>query len=940
MLPKLQNNASNEIKNKQGESNTFNSCSLKLNGNLCHPIFHLLFCFIFLNCFCSNAQLPAGFSFVNISTGWNEVEGFAWDNNGQQYLWEKGGKVWIVDTNGVKLSTPLIDLSEEVGNWRDHGLNGFALDPDFLTNGYFYLYYTVDRHYLINFGTANYNANANEYYDATIARVTRYEASAATNFTTVVPGSRHILIGSTKKNGIPVLHETHSGGSLVFGSDKTLLISTGDGASPQIIDGGGSNTYWYQALLDTIIEPKQNVGSFRAQMLTCLNGKILRIDPSTGDGIPSNPFYDVANPQSAISKVWTLGFRNPFRMVLKPGTGSTNQNNGDPGVLYLGDVGWDTWEDLNVIKGPGGNYGWPLFEGLTPLTSYQSLIVYNEDAPNPLYGTAGCTQQYFSFQDLIQQATLDPNVSFRNPCDTSQIIPSAIPTFIHMRPDIDWNHWSPIARTGIYNGYNAAEVLLNDAQSPIPGPTFNGTASVAGCWYTGTAYPPEYQNTYFHADYSINFIKAFYYNSNNTCDSVAGFAGLTGAVVFIGENPKDHNLDYVYYPSDINKIAYNSGINNPPVAVAAADTIYGASPFTVNFTGSNSSDPEGFPLTYSWDFDDANTSGLTNPQHTFYATAGIPTTFHVMLTVTDAGGLTSVDSLIVSVNNTPPVVQIISFNDGDLYSMSHNTILPLQADVTDAEHGPAELFYNWKVFLHHNNHEHPEPQDTNRITTAVITPIGCDGNTYYYRVELTVTDAGGLATTVEASVYPACDPPVAAFTSSVVTICPGGQIDFTDQTTNLPDSLWWSFPGGNPTSATGSNPSVVYNNLGYYDVQLIAQSLMGTDTLLQSNYIFVDVCAGIESHPANDYLSITPNPAGNVLFINCNSLSGITEIIIYDVSGRGILRSDLSRFNPEINNSKQTIKLNIQSIKDGIYFVEIKNSKNTLRKKFLKLDLN
>src|SRR5207344_400216 len=109
----------------------------------------------------------------------------------------------------------------------------------------------------------------------------------------------------------------------------------------------------------------------------------------------------------------------------------------------------------------------------------------------------------------------------------------------------------------------------------------------------------------------------FHYNSANTCDSVVDFMDQTGAVVFIAEHPKEHVLYYVYYPSTINKIIYNNAMNNPPVAVAASDTIYGASPLTVNFTGSNSTDPENQPLTYHWDFGDANTSANSNPTHTF-----------------------------------------------------------------------------------------------------------------------------------------------------------------------------------------------------------------------------------------------------------------------------------------------------------------------------------
>ena len=103
--------------------------------------------------------------------------GMTFDANGRMYVWERNGKVWIV-TNGVKSSQPLIDISDEVGGWRDFGLLGFALDPDFLTNGYIYLCYVVDRHHLLNAGTPDYNANTNEYFNATIGNTNRYHGGS------------------------------------------------------------------------------------------------------------------------------------------------------------------------------------------------------------------------------------------------------------------------------------------------------------------------------------------------------------------------------------------------------------------------------------------------------------------------------------------------------------------------------------------------------------------------------------------------------------------------------------------------------------------------------------------------------------------------------------------------------------------------------------------
>jgi PKD repeat protein len=791
------------------------------------------------------------------------------------YVWEKNGKVWVVDTNGVKAATPLLDISEEVGGWRDHGLNGFVLDPNFRTNGYYYLEYTVDRHHLLYYGTPNYNATVNEYYNATIIRVTRYTANPATNFMTTIAGSRLVLIGETKKTGIPLLHESHSGGQLAFGRDGSLLLTTGDGASYNVADGGSSSdTYWSQGLADSIIRPKENVGAFRSQLVDCLNGKLLRIDPATGDGLPSNPYYDPANPRSPKSRVWDLGLRNPFRMTYRPGTGSTDITAGDPGAFYIGDVGWGTYEDVQVSTGPRLNFGWPAFEGLTPNSSYQNLAVYNQDAPNPLFGTGGCTQQYFQFKQLCIQDTLTATPSWPNPCNSSVQIPSILYRFKHARPAIDYQHGSAHTRTGIWNGTTASQIDLNQLGSPVPGPVFAGNAASGSVFYTGTKYPLVYQNTYFQGDYGQSWIKNIKFKADNTPDSVKSFGNNLGPVVFIEYNPRDQFLYYVQYPSTIYKLAYTVSVNNPPTAVASLDTIYGMKPLTVNFTGSNSTDPENLVLTYSWNFGDgtANSSAM-NPQHIFNPTINNPVAFTITLTVTDNIGQTSVKTLKVYINDTPPQVQITSFNDGDLFTMSHITNKPLQANVFDAESADPLLSYQWQTSLHHNNHEHPESIDTNRITTTVISPVGCDGNTYYYGIKLTVTDPIGLATTVQSNLYPACDPPVPDFSGDVVNGCAGQQVNFTDASTNLPDSWAWTFPGGNPSSSTLQNPSVIYATAGTYDVSLTVTSTRGNNSITKTSYIVINSLPkatiappGTDSVCSSQPILLTANTGANLSY--------------------------------------------------------------------------
>jgi uncharacterized repeat protein (TIGR01451 family) len=671
-------------------------------------LFPFLFTFLFISP--QAIAQPTGFSDGLFLDGWTNVVGLTFDANGRLFVWEKGGTVWIVE-NGIKSTNPLIDIEDEVGNWRDFGLIGFALDPDFLTNGYFYLCYVVDRHHLLNFGTGSYDANTDEYFDATIGRVTRYQADVNTNYTTTLTNSRQVLMGETKETGMPILHESHGVGSLVFGEDGTLLVCMGDGASYLSKDeGSASETYWSQALTDGIISPSENVGAYRCQILDSHNGKIFRLDPQTGDGLASNPFYDSGNPRSAQSRVWSLGVRNPYRMTKRPGTGSHDPTDADPGTFYFGDVGWGTWEDLNVISAAGQNFGWPKYEGIT----------YEPGYDNPTYTPAS-----------------------------------------HERPKIDFRHGSnPESRGVIANG---SVVSVGSAQ--LPGSEFNGNASTGGIWYEGTDFPATWQNTYFHADYSQGWIRNFVFDANNNPTEVREFMVNAGAVVHLGSDPINGGLYYVKYPDEIRKIEYVGSGNLLPIARASSNKNYGSTQLYVDFKGDASYDPENSQLTYLWDFGDGNTSTSANPVHIF--NAGSLTTYLVTLTVTDDQGQSNQTTLPIYVNNTPPQIQSTSIDNIDTFDPSLGATLNLSAVVNDNEHTQNQLTFSWVTSLYHNDHHHDEPSDNSASTTTVLSPIGCDGATYWYRVRLTVSDPTGLSSTYVKDLFPDC-----AGTSQTITFDP------------------------------------------------------------------------------------------------------------------------------------------------------------------------
>ncbi len=412
----------------------------------------------------THAAPPAGFVTETRGSGWNECSGVEFMPDDHALVWERTGRVWVVDENGNRETTPFLDIHDEVGGWRDLGLMSVILHPNFESNGYVYLLYIVDRHHLDFAGTAGYNPNTDTYYAATIGRVTRYTATAASGMHQVDPASRLVLLGESASTGIPITHQSHSVGTLVWGEDGSLLLATGDNASYESTDVGGqtSGGWLDDAVARGIIRPKENVGAYRAQLVDCLCGKILRLDPVTGNGVAGNPWFEPKTPRSPRSRVWCVGLRNPFRMSIIPDSGSHNPADNDPGTMLIGDVGYNTREDWQVADRAGLNFGWPMFEGLSPEPGYWNASPANADAPKPGGG------QYL-FRDLLRQESLDPTAN------------RALESSVFAQAELGTGTNAPVTTTDLgYQGTGYRD--FNATSGGRVGMTFNNTVAGARAW--------------------------------------------------------------------------------------------------------------------------------------------------------------------------------------------------------------------------------------------------------------------------------------------------------------------------------------------------------------------------------------------------------------------------------------------------------------------------
>lgn len=879
-------------------------------------------------CICGFAQLPKDFYDQKFISGFDFPMGITFDEEGKGYVWEKKGKVWIIDQEGQLQAEPLIDISEQVANWKDHGLTGFVLDPNFSNNGYYYLLYAVDLHYYKFFGTPQYHSDSTTIETAFFGRVVRYTADPSTGFSTTIKDSEHILLGESIENGIPLLYAFHGLGSLIMGTDGTLLLSIGDATSNRGIDIGGDSlgTFVSPALAEGIITPDQDIGSYKSQYVGSYSGKILRIDAKTGNGLKSNPFFDPQNPRSPQSRVWALGFRNPYRIVLKPDSGSHFPGEGNPGVIYVGDVGNGAWEEVNIVTKGGQNFGWPIMEGYNLNWGFWIIeSPSNPLAPNPLFGVGDCTEEFITFRNLFQRLNRDESPITQNPCNSAVPIPDGPYTIQEAAPAVSWSNarWNLPTRAQVATFTeehgNLEGIDIGNPESGVIGENFDGFSSLAGIFYQGDNFPESYRRKYFGVDFS-GWIKVFEFNEEEKLVSVEAFHNDSKNIIHLSENPVDGQLYYINLEGEVRKISY--GGNPPPVAIINADKNFGRSPLTVKFDASASYD--NLPIVeYAWEFSDGTIAQGITTEHTFNSPNNEPGAFKAILTVTDSLGEKGVAEMVISPNNSPPNVSINSFKDGDQYPTNATTLLILDADVSDAEHSNEELFYEWKVYLHHNDHFHPEPSDFAPKSHTLISPLGCSGELYWFRIELTVTDPAGLSTKDSRQVFPYCGDPFIDWTVLEAKAFPDkNQLRWE---TNLEKDIQsFEIQRGNDFFNFTKIGELVAGQSNYFFEDL--DPLKGTNIyrvkVLKNDgaYLFSNMVS--VSYPPVSDIRVFPNPARTSFNVDIKEVqAGIIELELYNVAG-----SYLSKTTWEAIPGQAFQKIvPTKNLASGVYFYRIIN---------------
>ncbi|UYQ92091.1 ThuA domain-containing protein [Chitinophaga horti] len=482
----------------------------------------------------------------------------------------------------------------------EEGVLGIQADPDFEKNHYVFIFYSPA--------------------DTSVNRLSRFKFEN----NQLDLASEKVVLQFYSQRQICC----HTGGSIAFGPDKLLYLSTGDNTTPFDEPNQPYTTKSFGPI-DDRPGHLQYDGRRTSANTNDLRGKVLRIRVKE-DGSYEIPDGNLYKPGTANTKpeIYVMGTRNPYRISVDQKTG----------YLYWGEVGPDAandieergprgYDEVNQAKTPG-NYGYPLFIG-----------------NNKPY-------RQFNYETGESGPAWDPakpvNISRNN--TGLKDLPPARPAFI----------WYP---------YGKSE------EFPLVGA--GGRNAEAGPVYYSDLYPKEtrlpdyYDGKLFIYDWIRNWIMAVTMDKDGNYVKMERFMPGTKFHAPIDmEMGPDGRLYVLEYGSGwfsknpdaaLTRIDYNGG-NRAPVAKLKVDKITGGLPFKVKVNAEGSKDTDGDPITYVWHFGDGNRKETKDPQAEF--TFSQPGEYLISVEVFDDKGAHT-QSNVVAVyagNETPDVKVNVSGN--------------------------------------------------------------------------------------------------------------------------------------------------------------------------------------------------------------------------------------------------------------------------------------
>ncbi|MFF2520697.1 PQQ-dependent sugar dehydrogenase [Streptomyces liangshanensis] len=599
-----------------------------------------------------------------------------------------GGQVRVYNP-ATKATTVALTLPLDA-RFED-GLIGITLHPRFATTGWVMLFYSPKVTPLVN-------------------RISRFTFNAATN--TIAPASEDMIIEWRTERELCC----HSAGSMSWDTAGNLYFAVGDNTN----SGGDS------AGMAPIDERTSRNAQYDAQRTSGnandLRGKINRIHPEDNGTytVPDGNLF-AKGAAGTRPEVYVMGVRNPYRVWVDKKANNT---------LYWGEVGPDAgatvanrgpaaYDEFNRATGPG-NYGWPYCGG--PNVSYNDWD-FAANAPRgwfPCGGSAGPV-----------------NNSPRN-TGIQQLPPT--------KPALVWEQhggsreWPQLDTPGGCGSPNHTEVYHYD-------PNLNSDVK----------WPQYYDNKLLISEYCRNWIKEVQFNNGNPATGTpTAIEPVLDGMRFVhpidSEFGPDGSLYLLEYGSGyfsgaedagLYKINYVQG-GRSPLAKASVNRDNGLAPLAVTFSSAGSSDPDGNPLTYAWDFTNNGSTDSTaaNPSFTYTSNGS----FQARLTVSDGTGRSGTTTIPVVVGNNRPTLTIGAPPDGATYEWNEN--VTVTASATDPQDGAVDCSkVIVRVALGHQEHAHEIAEGTGCSMTFNTGPLhsGLDA-TQFYVVRATYTDQGAPGT--------------------------------------------------------------------------------------------------------------------------------------------------------------------------------------------------